>query len=331
MRIAIAGLKGHHGVALAGMEKIEGAQLVAVSDDEPGKAEAAAGWSVAAAGFTPYLDWRRMIDEQEIDVLVESGIDSERAEVVCAALQRGIHVLAEKPLAYDLEQLERVKEALAVSQAGLSMLLTMRYEPIYQTVRQIVQEGTIGKVCLASAQKSYRLGQRPLWQRNKKTFSGIIPFIGIHALDLIVWTTGLKPLEGFSYQGNTGHPQIGDMEDNAVVALELEEGAHADIRLDYCRPAQAPTHGDDRLRIAGSEGVIEALGVTQRIMLITNADQPREVEPAQCGRDMFVEFVQSVTTAREAPISAAQCIAVTEWVLKLRESADTGRPVSLCT
>lgn len=328
MRLAIAGLKGHQGVAVAGLPKIEGAALVAVADDTPGAAEAAAGWSVAAPDFKAYRDWRRMLDEQDLDVLVEAGVDSERADVLCAALDRGIHVLAEKPLAHDLEGLERVRAALASSTCCLSMLLTMRYDPLYRAVCAQVEEGRLGTICLASVQKSYRLGERPAWQRDRQTFSGIIPFIGIHALDLIVWTTGLKPLTGFAYQANTGHPALGDMEDNAVVGLELAGGAHACLRLDYCRPAKASTHGDDRLRIAGSQGVIEAWGATQRLTLMTDDEEPRDL-PLPEAPDLFVEFAQAASEGRQAPISAADCLDRSEAVLKLRQAARERRIAQL--
>lgn len=329
MRVAIAGLKGHQGVAVEGLGKLEWAKLVAVADDEPERLASANGWAtVLGQEVAKYADWREMLDAEQPDVLVEAGVDSERADVICTALERGISVLAEKPLAKDLAGLSRVEAALNRSSAHLSMLLTMRYEPIYRTVRQAVGDGAIGTVCLASMQKSYRLGQRPQWQRSRETFSGIIPFIGIHALDLVVWTTGLRPIRGFAFHANTGHPEIGDMEDNAVVALELSNGAHACLRLDYCRPAMAPTHGDDRLRLAGSEGVIEAWGTRGKVSLVTNEREPEDIEIGTCP-PMFVEFAEAIRRGKEPPITADDCLTVTEWVLKLRSSANTGRPVQL--
>ena len=91
--------------------------------------------------------------------------------------------------------------------------------------------------------------------------------VGVHALDLIRWTTGEEFVEVTAYQGNTGHPEAGDMEDQAVLALRLSGGGSADVRLDYCRPQAAPAHGDDRLRVAGSSGVAEAMG--GKVVLIT--------------------------------------------------------------
>ena len=51
--------------------------------------------------------------------------------------------------------------------------------------------------------------------------------------------------------------------------LTMRNGGVASVTLDYLRPAAAPTHGDERLRIAGTRGVIETALVEQKVTLIT--------------------------------------------------------------
>jgi predicted dehydrogenase len=124
-----------------------------------------------------------------------------------------------------------------------------------------------------------------------------------------------------AYQGNTGHPEIGDMEDNACLALRLDNGGSAAVRLDYCRPAAAPTHGDDRLRVAGSKGVIESM--SHALTLITEGEGPREValpDPV----DQFANFVAAVRGDEECEVPAEDCLYMTEVVLRARGAADTG-------
>ncbi len=234
--------------------------------------------------------------------------------------------MAEKPLAMTLEQLEAVRQAVEGNGVRISMLLTMRFEAPYRALRDAVRSGKIGKVCLASAQKSYKLGRRPAWQKDKRTFSGIIPFIGVHALDLIRWTTGEEFVEVTAYQGNTGHPEAGDMEDQAVLALRLSGGGSADVRLDYCRPQAAPTHGDDRLRVAGSSGVAEAMG--GKVVLITQEEGPRELPLPEPG-NAFVDFVEGLRTWRPFEVPQEDAFRITEVVLKARASAEVRRPVLL--
>ena len=77
--------------------------------------------------------------------------------MILAAAERGIHVLAEKPLAMDPMNWSRSARRSPTPGIRLSMLLTMRYEPPYQTIRRLIAEGAIGEVRLATMQKSYRL------------------------------------------------------------------------------------------------------------------------------------------------------------------------------
>lgn len=329
LAVGLIGLKGHQGTILNGLQAMPDARLVAVCDDNEGKLAGVADWPSADPETRTFTDPIAMLDTVEMDIVGICGTDAERAPMILAAAERGIHVLAEKPLAMNLNELEQVRRALAESGIHLSMLLTMRYEPPYQTMRRLVAEGVIGDVCLATMQKSYRLGDRPQWQRDRATFSGIIPFIGIHALDLIRWTTGREFVAGAAWCANVGHPEMGDLEDSASVAVGLDTGASATARLDYCRPAAAPTHGDDRLRIAGNRGVVEFMYVQGEVTLITADEGPRAVE-MDPGIDQFADFVASIRGESECLVPAEDCLRMTEICLKLRDSANGGGIADLC-
>lgn len=328
LNVGIIGLKGHQGVALGSIPKLEDVRLAAVCEDNEGALAGVGGWPAADENTQTYTNWGQMLEREKLDIVVEAGTDDQRAGILIECLKRGIHVLPEKPLGKELDELARVREAWEASGCQLSMLLTMRFEPAYRAMREIVSEGAIGEVCLATMQKSYRLGNRPAWQRSSKTFAGIIPFIGIHALDLIRFTSGRDFAEVMAYQGNTGHPEIGDMEDNACLALRLDNGGSAAVRLDYCRPAAAPTHGDDRLRLAGDKGVIESMACGKTVTLITEDEGPREVAlPEHVGQ--FANFVGAVRGEAECEVPAEDCLYITEVVLKARGAAETGTPARL--
>jgi len=328
LQVGLIGLKGHQGIALGAIARREDCRLAAVCDDDESKLSEVAQWPAADENALTFIDPQQMLEEVALDVVVEAGTDDLRGQIIMACAERGIHVLAEKPLAFTLDELGQVRAAVASSGSRLSMLLTMRYEPAYLAIKQAVADGVLGKMCLATVQKSYRLGQRPEWQKSKETFSGIIPFIGIHALDLIRYTSGRHFVSGAGYQGNIGHPEIGDMEDSACLALQLDNGASAAVRLDYCRPEAALTHGDDRLRLAGSEGVIEALGCGETVTLITRDEGPRQLElPAPV--DQWDNFIASIHGDEECLAPASDCFYITEVVLRLKEAAEKGAVVQL--
>lgn len=326
LAVGLIGLKGHQGTILEGVQRMPEARLVAVCDDDESKLVGVPAWPAADAETRTFTDPAAMFDAVAMDLVGICGTDAERAPMILAAAERGIHVLAEKPLAMDLDELEQVRAALADSGIRLSMLLTMRYEPPYQTIRRLIAEGAIGEVCLATMQKSYRLGERPAWQRDRATFSGIIPFIGIHALDLIRWTTGREFVAGAAWCANVGHPEMGDLEDSASIAIGLDTGASATARLDYCRPAAAPTHGDDRLRVAGNRGVVEFISTCGEVGLIT-ADEGERAVAMDPKIDQFADFVADIRGESECLVPAEDCLRMTEICLKLRDRAN-GRGIT---
>ena len=222
------------------------------------------------------------------------------------------------------------RESFEKAGIKLSMLLTMRYEAPYRAVRNAIASGVIGEVVMVTAQKSYRLGDRPPWQKSRQTFSGIIPFIGIHALDLIRWTTGREFVQVMAYHGNIGHSAYGDMEDHGQVLALLDNGGSATARMDYCRPAKAPTHGDDRLRVAGSQGVIETGNILDSArggpLLLTAVEESQILKVPPVDDQPLTDFVRWVRTGQPCAVPPEDCYRMTEVVLRAREAAHTGRP-----
>lgn len=328
MRIGQIGLKGHQGVVLHGAEKLGGCQLVAISEDDSAVAEKLVKNSPLARQAETYRDWRHLIEHTMMDICVVCDTNNVRADQIVALAERNIHIIAEKPLATTLADLERIRAALAKSKSRLTMLLTMRHEPKYAAVRKLVQSGAIGRVCQVSAQKSYRVGERPAWMKRRETLGGTIPYIGIHSLDMMRWTTGLDYTHVAAFHANLGTPYFGETEDTATVLARMIDGVVATARLDYLRPAAAPTHGDDRLRIAGSDGVIEIREDFKDLQLITKDAAPREIvaEPVE---DFFASFVRSIREDRPQVISADDSLRITEVVLKARDAADRMAMVEL--
>ncbi len=324
--VAFIGLKGHQYIVLDAIPGLPEVEVVAAADDNPDTLKRVSGFPGASSDTKVYLDSAELLRNHKPDIVVEAGTDRDRADVLVACAKRGIHVICEKPVAKDLANLDRVVEAVANSEIKCTALLTMRLEPPYLAVRKAIAEGRIGEITQGGGQKSYRLGERPAWQKSRETFSGIIPFIGIHSMDLLRWTTGREYVEVMAYASNVGHPEMGDLEDSACILALLDNGASAAFRLDYCRPAAAPTHGDDRLRVAGNKGVIEARDGA--VTLITQEEEPVEL-PLPPGMNLFADFLEAVNNDREPFIPFAECLTITEVVLRAHESAQTGRPVRL--
>ena len=220
--------------------------------------------SPAAADTRVYENYHDMLEKEQLDVVGVCLPFYQNAEASIQAARKGIHVLSEKPAAINLPDLARLEQEIHQSGVGYSIMLDMRALPIFQAARKAVQQGAIGEPILLSSQKSYQFGsERPWYYKERKTYGGTIPWVGIHALDYMRWVSGQEYTQVAAFEGNKAHPQTPGCEDHAGLLFRLANGGTATCHLDFLRPESAPTHGDDRLRIAGSEGVLEAVGFGQ--------------------------------------------------------------------
>jgi len=326
--IGFIGLEGHYGAILGDIPSRRDTRLSAIATSDGDALNRMKGHHAVDASTCFYLDYLEMLSKEKLDIVTICLPDGERAQVIRDCAQAGTHIITEKPLGMSMEDLSAIRKAIEDSRVQLSMLLTMRFEGTYLTLKEIVEQGHIGEVIQMTAQKSYKLGQRPEWMKHKSTFSGIIPYIGIHAIDLLRWISGREFVSAAAFQSNVSHPEIGDMEDNATVILHMDNGGTASVRLDYLRPLIAPSHGDATMRIAGSQGVVEVTNDGKDVTLMTASKPP---EPVQIppSRSFLSDFLESLKGGRRHLIPVEDIFRVTEICLKAREAAQKGEIVAI--
>lgn len=328
LNIGFVGLNGHYGAVLGGIPDIQGVRLAAVATNDKGALDRARGFAVADSETGFYLDYREMLDKEKLDIVTVCLSDGERTQVLLDCAQAGANIISEKPLAMNFQELSAIRKAISDNGIQLSMLLTMRFEGAYLAVKEIVDSGKIGEIIQMASQKSYKLGERPEWMKSRNSFSGIIPFIGIHSIDLLRWASGHEFVEVSAFQSNVAHPEIGNMEDNATVALQMDNGGTAAVRLDYLRPPSAPTHGDATLRLAGSRGIVEVTNDSRDVTLITTdrGPEPVTIPPS---KSFLGDFLDGLEGKHEHMVPMEDAFRITEICLKAREAAETRKVLSL--
>jgi predicted dehydrogenase len=327
IRVGIIGLDGHYGEITEAAKRIPSLQITAVAETKPGLIRQMAGNPLLARA-TLYDDYRKLLEAEKLDIVAECGENGNRAAVLQACAEHRLPIVAEKPLAMSLSELAAVRQAITAKRVPLTMLLSMRCEPSYQGLKNIVASGRIGTVVAMNAQKSYKLGARPEWMKHRESFGGTIPYIGIHLLDLMRWISGREFVEAAAFQSTVEAPQIGDMENNAGVIFRLDNRGTASMHLDYLRPGAAATHGDDRLRVVGTKGIAEYQAASGVTLITENQAQTKIVDlpPASL---LFGDFVESLYSGKPHLIRAEDVYRVTEIVLKVRAAAEEGRLVQL--
>jgi predicted dehydrogenase len=280
------------------------------------------------ASATSWTDYRSMLERETLDVVAVCGENGTRAAIVKACAERRIPIVAEKPLALTLADLGELKRLIARNRVPLSMLLTMRFEAQYPAMRKIVRSGEIGEVVSMDAQKSYQLGNRPEWMKSRKSYGGTIPYIGIHMIDLMRWISGREMVEAAAFHSTVGAPDLREMENNTALIFKLDNHGTASLRMDYLRPATAPTHGDDRIRVVGTKGILEYKEETG-LTLITENHPSIRVKELPPVKPLFIDFLESIYLKTPHVITIADIFRISEIVLKARGAADAGHVVRL--
>ena len=261
-----------------------------------------------------YQNYKEMLDATTPDLAVVSPVFSHTGRVIIECAERGIDVFAEKPVASSLAELEAIETAVKKSGIRFSAMHYLRYTPAFYHGARLVKEGKIGKVRIVNAQKSYKFGTRPAWYGDRELYGGTIPWVGIHAIDWIYDFTGKRFLS-VSASSTGGSPEMA-----ALCQFEMEDAVIASASLDYYRPKEAPTHGDDRIRCVGTRGVIEVRG--DEIILI-NDEGAATITP--CGAP---ELLENFINGGES-ISAEEIFYLTKVALCAREAADTQKTVRI--
>ena len=320
VRVAILGLSGHISEILDALKVLPDVHLQAFSDGDPKRLNAV-GERTGVPAAHRYGSHQELLNREQFEIAGICGSDGERAGLILDCAARGQHIIAEKPLAMGWSELRKIQTALRTTKVKLTMLLPMRFWGSFIAMKQIVESGELGEIAQIDAQKSYVLGNdRPEWMLHQSSFSGTIPYIGIHLVDLMRFTSRRELVRVSAFQAHIGQPAAGDMENTAVTIFQLDNGGTAQMHLDYLRPATAATHGDDRLRLAGTEGVLEyreADGLT----LVTNRRKSRSINGLPGNRSLVLNFIENLYGSEPLSLTLDDIFRANEIVLTARDAA----------
>ena len=324
LRVAFIGRSGHAYGALHALPKTDDAKLVAYAtlppEEPPDYFDA---WTEKMGDAKGYASWREMIDAETPDLVQVSGAYYQNADAAAYAAERGCNVLIEKPIATSLEQLAALKAAVDKGGAKLTAMLGTRLSPPYRAAKKAIDDGAIGEPVLVSAQKSYKFGtSRPEWYGSREKYGGSIPWITIHMIDMINYLL-CDPFASVSARHAIfeSGKQRAECEDVMAMLFALKNGGAATVNGDYLRPPGAESHGDDRIRVVGTTGIVEVL--FDKATLI-DAEGARDLPLDGPSDGIFLEFVRHLAHGTEHVLRPNDPFRSTEVSLKARESADKG-------
>lgn len=207
--IGVGSLGRHHARNYAELAAEGRVEFVGVCDTNPDTAAQIA----AASGSNHFTDWREVLGE--VDLVSIATPTETHCEIACEFLDRGVHVLVEKPIALSLDEADKMIAAAEKSAAKLMVGQLERFNPAMVALRPHVTNPLYFEI--------HRVSPFP----NRSLDVDVVLDVMIHDLDAVQWLVGENVK--VSEIRAVGIPVISDKVDAANARLEFENGAVANI------------------------------------------------------------------------------------------------------
>ena len=198
-----------------------------------------------------FSNLKRALDTVEADALLDVTPQKFRKATCCAALERGLHVLSEKPLA---DSLRNAKAIIACAEkAGRTFMVAQnyRYQPVAQTVRRFIEKGRLGEVGYAGV--TFLKGPRFGGFREQMAYPLVLD-MSIHHFDLMrcIFGADIESVQASSVNA----PWNWNKGDATVMAqLILDNGVVVNYFGSWVSKG-AETNWNANWRFEGSKGVL---------------------------------------------------------------------------
>lgn len=215
------------------------AKLVAVCDQSRSKRDE---WTSEFPTIPVYSDESSMFEEQLLDVLVVASYDQDHGATVIRALNRGMHVFAEKPLATTSEQYSEIVKILRENpRLRLTTNTLLRKSPRFILLKEMIIAGELGEIFHLEGDYLYGRIEKLLdgWRGKDPNYSVTLGG-AVHIVDLLLWLTGERPNQVYAIGSSKGlrssplsNAPSFEGDDIRIALLEFPSGMTAKVSASF--------------------------------------------------------------------------------------------------
>jgi predicted dehydrogenase len=290
---------------------------------------------------------------ETVDAVIITTPNKYHEEYAVDALERGIHVLLEKPLAHSLESAERIAAAAADSDAHCLVGFNNRFANTVQIIKNRIERGEVGEVNHIEANYVRRRGipGRGSWfTRRQIAGGGSLIDLGVHAIDLSLFfldypdvaeVTGVTRsefggLEEYAYLdmwGDDAGPAGFDVDDSASAFIRTADGRT--VSLEVAWATNRPENNEFVIHGTKSAAVFDLLGGELSFHAASNVgpDHLEDTSIESHQNDTHSEeqraFFDAIAAGEHGSESVEQALTVQRVIDGIYRSSDCGRTVRI--
>ena len=243
------GLVGAGGIARSYVDVFAGvndAEIVGVADPD-GNAAGALGALLGARTATSFA---ALAEAVELDAVIVCTPPDSHPSIALEAIDAGLGVLCEKPLAIEIDAAHRMVAAATAARTPFTMATKFRFVEDVLAARALVDQGVIGEVIQLENSFASRVDMRNRWNSNRAVSGGgVLIDNGTHSVDIA--RSFLGPIEGVLALERPRTQPL-DVEDSVQLLVRAASGATATIDLSWSYDNTTDTY----LQVYGTEGAL---------------------------------------------------------------------------
>ena len=208
------------------IDDLEIAGLVDINEEAAGKRREEYGLSAAVVG----TELAAVLDTVKPDIVFDCTVPKAHVSVTLAALERGCHVLGEKPLADTMDNARRMVEAARMAGRVYAVTQNRRYNPSIRALREFITSGKIGN--LTTLNSDFYIGAHFGGFRDRMEHVLLLD-MAIHTFDQARLISGADPVAVYCKECNPRGSWY-DHDASAVCVFEMTDGLIYTYRGSWC-------------------------------------------------------------------------------------------------
>lgn len=218
-----------------------------------------------------------LLARPEITAVIVATAENEHVEPILGAVELGVPLFIEKPLATDPVESARVLAAIEAGGVDAVVGYTQRFRRRFQVVKQRLRDGQVGEVTSVVTRAFMNRMVPDATLRKTEERSTLTPMVvsGTHSLDMTLWLMeGKTPVEVYARSADLVLASLGT-KDSTFGVFTMDDGAIWSMNISWALPTVWPgaVYGLE-IGIVGTKGVIDIEDTHRDVILATEIPQP---------------------------------------------------------
>ncbi|AKP77122.1 Gfo/Idh/MocA family oxidoreductase [Priestia aryabhattai] len=309
----------------------EQVELVAVCDINTERANSVA----QQYGVKAYTNYEELLASGTVEAVSVCTPNYLHAPISVAALNSGVHVLCEKPMATSEEEAKAMIEAAKTNGKKLMIGHNQRFVASHQKARELIEKGEIGKIY--SFRTAFGHGGPEGWSvdgkeswffKKDEAFIGAMGDLGVHKTDMLRYILNEEIVEvGAFVESNA--KDFANVDDNAVCVLKTESGIIGTLAASWAYNGKE----DNSTIVYGEKGILRleddptyslvAQYATGEVVNYELGKIQSNDEGGQSNSHVIEQFVDAVAEDKESPVPGEEGLKSLAVILAALKSSQT--------